>query len=171
MANSFSLDVASFAENFEDGAEQAVRATAIVTFGNIIKLTPVDEGRVRANWFATGENPSGRVDNNKQDNSKDGKTTANAATNIIVGLKAWDTFTLTNNLPYVTVLENGGYPDPVKKGTRINKVGTRKNPITPVYEKRSKAGYSKQAPNGMVRLAIARANRVLELEARKRLPK
>ena len=51
-----------------------------------------------------------------------------------------------NNLEYIHVLEFGLFPTPVKKGTRIPGGG---------YEIRSEGGFSKQAPGGMVRLAIA----------------
>tara|TARA_R110000744_G_scaffold14616_4_gene41440 strand:- start:127 stop:630 length:504 start_codon:yes stop_codon:yes gene_type:complete len=166
---SFTLDVKKFADSFIDGAEEAVRSTTIKLFSAIIQATPVDEGRARGNWFTTGETPSARVDENIID--KSGKKAENQAKSTITKLTNWDVFTLTNNLPYITTLENGGYPDPVKNGTRINATGTRKNPITPIYEKRSKSGYSKQSPNGMVRVNIMRFNRLLTIEARKNLPK
>ena len=31
----------------------------------------------------------------------------------------------TNNLPYIGILEYGGFPKPVKKGSRINRANTR----------------------------------------------
>jgi hypothetical protein len=101
--NPFFLDVKKFADGFSDGAEMAVRGTAIKTFNNIIKRTPVDEGRARANWFATGKQPSSKK-TDKDDNSRDGQDTANNAANVVLSLKDWSTFTLTNNLPYIGVL-------------------------------------------------------------------
>jgi hypothetical protein len=163
---SFTLDVKKFADGFIDGAEVAVRGTAIKVFENIVLATPVDEGRVRGNWFATGLKPSRKVNENIRD--KSGTATVNAITDKVLTLEEWHTFTLTNNLPYALVLENGGYPDPVKNGTYI---GWDKAAHKPIYEKRSKSGYSTQAPNGMVRIAIMRANRELTIQARKYLPK
>jgi len=64
----FFLDVQKFADGFIEGAETAVRVTAHKTFANIIKRTPVDEGRARANWFATGQQPSSKK-TEKEDNS------------------------------------------------------------------------------------------------------
>jgi hypothetical protein len=145
-----------------------MRTVAGNTYKNIIFGSPVKDGRFRGNWFATGTAPSNRLTENKD---KDGKATASTAQKVVNDLKGWDTFYLTNNLPYASVIEFGGYPDPVKNGTRINKSGTRKEPITPIYEKFSKSGYSKQAPNGVVRVNINRAKRLVELEARKKLPK
>ena len=168
MARSgFTEDVNAFILGFEKGTEKTMRIVAGKTFSNIVFGSPVREGRFRGAWIATGAKPSSRT--GKAD--KSGTNTANAATDVVMGLKDWSVFTLSNNLPYALAIEYGLYPDPVKNGTRINKSGTHKNPIKPIYEKRSKSGYSKQAPNGVVRVNIARANRELILQARKNLPK
>ena len=61
---------------------------------------------------------------------------------------------LTNNLPYIQVLEYGKYPNPPKKGTYL-KEGQKKGQYTgPGFFKFSEGGYSKQAPKGMVRISI-----------------
>lgn len=146
MANSFSLDVKNFADSFIDGSEQVVRGTTIKLFTAIIKSTPVDEGRARANWFTTGQKPSDRKTNKKDEQ---GASSINEVNRVVVGIKDWSKFTLTNNLPYIEVLEFGGYNEGPKT---IN-------------------GYSRQAPNGMVRVNIARFNKLLEQEAKKALPK
>lgn len=62
-------------------------------------------------------------------------------------IKGDETIYISNNLPYITMLEYGGYPDPVKKGTYNKKTGQ--------YEVRSANGFSKQAPNGMVGVTVA----------------
>lgn len=60
---------------------------------------------------------------------------------------------LFNNSKYARVVEFGGYPTPVKKGTY--------NKRTKSYEIRSARGYSKQAPVGMLRINIIRSkNRI-----------
>jgi hypothetical protein len=166
----FFLDVQKFADGFIKGAEAAVRVTALRTFAAIIKRTPVDEGRARANWFATGKMPSVRKTDD-QDTSKDGKDTANKAKDITLLLKDWSEFNLTNNLPYIRPLEFGLYPKPPKNGTRINESGTRQNPIKPIYEIRSVLGFSSQAVGGMVRISILKSNMILEEEFKKRAPK
>ena len=146
--NPFALDVEKFAESFIEGAENAVRGVTYNVFSNIIKSTPVDEGRARANWFATGQSPSSKK-TNKEDNSQDGKDTAKNMEFVVFGIKDWSKFTLTNNLPYIRHLEEGLY---------------NKGPNTT-------GGYSTQAPQGMVKINIARANRLLEKEAKKNLPR
>jgi hypothetical protein len=170
LADSFSLDVDKWIDAFEDGAEETVRTTVIKLWSAVIKATPVDDGRARAGWFASGRNESARLPGGV-DKSKDGAVTALNAAGVVQKLQDWSVFTLTNNLPYIEVIEYGRYPDPVKLGTRVNQTGSRQNPIKPIYEKMSKSGYSKQAPSGMVRVNIKRFNRLLELEARRRLPK
>lgn len=146
MANSFSLDVAKFAENFGDGAEQVIRGVSIKLFTAIIESTPVDEGRARANWFTTTREPSTKTTSNTD---KTGSGSVAQVQKVIVGVKDWSVFTLTNNLPYIEVLEFGGYKDGPKT------VG----------------GFSKQAPQGMLRNNINRFNKLLEQEAKKALPK
>lgn len=161
----FAFDVEDFTLRFLDGAEDTVRATAIQLWDAIIGTTPVDEGRARGNWFPTTGTPSVKIDLDIID--KSGAKAKQRAERHVLGSLKWDVFTLTNNLPYILTLENGGYPDPVKLGTNIGKDAEGK----PIYEKRSKSGYSKQAPNGMVRLNIKRFDRLLTINARKHLPK
>ena len=143
----FALDVQKFADSFEDGAEAAIRGTSIKLFSAIILATPVDEGRARGNWFTTGQQPSTKQDDSARDKSGDGAT--KQAERVIMSIKDYSTFTLTNNLPYIEKLEFGGYGDGPK----------------------TTGGYSTQAPQGMVRMNVARFNRLLEEESRKVLPK
>ena len=142
----FALDVAAFAKSFDDGAEIAIRSTAIKLFSAIIQSTPVDEGRARGNWFTTGQQPSSKVSSNQD---KSGSNAISQAERVIMSIKDYSTFTLTNNLPYIEKLEFGGYND----GPKIT------------------GGYSKQAPAGMVRVNVMRFNKLLEAEASKVLPK
>lgn len=143
---SFTLDVQKFADGFIDGAEDAVRGTTIKLFSAIVDSSPVDEGRFRANWFATGQQPSTKVTFNTD---KSGSNTKDAIDSKIEGLNDWSVFTLTNNLPYAEKIEYGGYNDGPK----------------------TTGGYSKQAPSGVVRTNIKRFNLLLEAEAKKDLPK
>ena len=54
MAN-FTLDMSKFANKSLGEIEQVVRKTAIDLTTSIIKSTPVDTGRARANWFVSFE--------------------------------------------------------------------------------------------------------------------
>jgi len=105
----------------------------------IVKGTPVDTGRARNNWFLTIGKPSAKTDEGGQKRDETAKTPKT-----VLGKKIY----FTNNLPYIGVLEYGGYPNPVKKGSYDKK---KKK-----YTKLSKGGYSLQAPKGWVRAALMR---------------
>lgn len=116
----------------------------------IIKETPVDEGRTRSNWFFEVGSPSSKVTKSKNDGA--GLRELNKMPKFIFNKKLF----ITNNLPNIIPLEYGGYPNPVKKGTWNKK---KKK-----YEIRSVNGFSKQAPKGWVRAAIIRMrNRIRAL--------
>ena len=109
-----------------------------VLFRDIIKETPVTTGRARNNWFLSLSAPS-----NKTTTVSGGGQNISLPENIL-GKKIF----LTNNLPYIGALEYGGYPDPVKQGTR-QKDGS--------FKILSLAGFSKKAKTGWVRKALIRA--------------
>lgn len=120
-------------------ANKGVKASAVELFRRVIKETPVDTGRARGNWFTTFGSPSNKTAGNR------------LPENPAIKMRSFDlikrrNWYLTNNLPYIHALEYGEYPNPPKKGTYTKGKG---------YEKRSRGGYSKQAPNGMVRKNLA----------------
>jgi hypothetical protein len=105
------------------------RKIALELFRRVIYKTPVDSGRARANWQVTiGSAASGTV----QIDDTNGSATMTRATAASRGFRAGDVIYLTNNLPYIMKLEEGGYPDGPKT------VG----------------GFSRQAPAGMVALTV-----------------
>lgn len=134
--------------------EKAIRATYISIANKIIMKTPVDKGRARANWFLTKGQPSNKTTDSKNANARVSEVNRKLSGDIL-----GETFYLTNNLPYIGVLEFGGYPKNPKKGTRVKK-GKGK------FEIRSQNGFSKQAPEGMVRLSVARFAKELKRNIR-----
>ena len=140
---SFALDVSAFAAKAKKNPEIVIRQVSIKLFSAIILGSPVDTGRFRMNWQAAGRSPeTGTVTGV----DKTGTTSINKMASVIVGLKDWYEFTLANNLPYANVIEYGGYP-----GDGPNTTG----------------GYSKQAPQGVVRVNVKRFNTLLAEEAAK----
>lgn len=129
------------AKNKKLGNEK-IRGVYFSGLANIIRQTPVDEGRARNNWFLSVSitfSLSGRT-------SKKG---GGGSERSLQGMPKWvlnKKIYLTNNLPYVALLEYGGYPSPVKKGS----YDKRKKK----YEILSINGFSKQAPNGWVRKTL-----------------
>lgn len=146
MANSFALDVKAFADSFSEGAERAVRSTVVNLSASFIDTSPVDTGRFKSNWFVTGQSPSTKI---ATSTDKSGQKTKAAAEGKALSIQDWSTFHITNNLPYSEVIEFGRY------GNGPDTIG----------------GYSTQAPQGVVRVNIARFNSLLNEEAAKRLPK
>ena len=156
---SFAKDIKDFTLAFNDAAEDTVRGTTIKLWGAIVDSSPVDEGRFRANWIASFDD----TDSTVESKDKGGDRTKAKITSSVLSQKDYSQFTLTNNLPYGEVIEFGGYPKSVKKGTYLGKGKG--------YEIRSAGGYSKQAAQGVVRVNIKSFNALLESEAKKRMPK
>jgi hypothetical protein len=126
---SFEDDLRKFERKTTRKLTQVGRKVALELFKRVIYKTPVDSGRARANWQVTiGAQASGTV----EIDDKSGGATMSKATAASAGFKAGDTIYLTNNLPYIRKLEEGGYPDGPKT------VG----------------GFSRQAPAGMVALTV-----------------
>ena len=73
-------------------------------FSAIIKASPVDTGRFRMNWMASGGIPASRV---TDATDKSGSIATGNATSFVLKATDWHEFTLTNNLPYAQRLEYG----------------------------------------------------------------
>ena len=139
---SFEDQMKAFAKKANVSVERTVKGTSIKLFSAVIKSSPVDTGRFRANWTAAGVQPS-TVTTDMTD--KSGSAAIGAMTNYINSAKGQMVFTLANNLPYAHVIEYGGYP-----GDGPNTVG----------------GFSKQSPAGVVRVNVARFQAILDEQAR-----
>lgn len=140
---SFSKQMEQFAKKANRSVEQTIRGTAIKLFSAVISGSPVDTGRFRANWMIGGAMPAGGV---TSDTDKSGSKTVNSMASYVNSAITVDSFTLSNNLPYARTIEFGGYP-----GDGPETIG----------------GYSKQAPQGVVRVNVSRFERILNEEARK----
>jgi len=142
MAYDFESQVRKFAEKANMSVGKTIRGSAIVLFRGIIKMSPVDTGRFRANWMVGMKVPSTET---TESTDKAGGTTAMNMAQYINAQKDSYEFTMANNLPYAYKLEYGGYP-----GDGPNTVG----------------GFSKQAPSGCVRVNVARFQAILDEQAR-----
>lgn len=125
----FSIPLAQLAAKVKVDLDTVVRKSTLEVFGAVVKKTPVDTGRARANWNAS----QGAVDTTTTASTDQGRGTAEALK--AGAIPSGGVVYLANSLPYIRTLEYGGYPNPPKKGT-----GKTVN------------GFSKQAPAGMVRL-------------------
>ena len=123
-------------------ANKKVRGVFLAGLGPIIEATPADKGRARNNWFLTVGAPSNKTTTSASVGGGGSLSQASKLPKIVLGKKIF----FTNNLPYINILEYGGYPSPVEKGSYIKKSKS--------YEILSVNGYSKQAPTGWVRKAV-----------------
>lgn len=152
----FGEEIAKWCEGSKTRTNLVIRKTGLEIFRRVVKRTPVDQGRARSNWFFTVDGPSSQTTDSK-DTSKEGDSTVNRETSNALKFDCFknDALYITNNMPYISVLEYGGYPNPPLKGTRI-KSGDKVE-----YVIKSAGGYSKQAPAGMVRVTLAEIDDIL----------
>lgn len=140
-----------------------VRGVFIGGLFNIMEGTPVGlaqselpkgskstSGLTKNNWFLSVGIPSSKTTTSKS-NGLASIRQLSSMPRLVLNKKVF----YTNNKPNIGVLEYGGFPDPVKKGSRI-KGGE--------YQKLSSGGFSKQAPSGWVRTTLmAMANKIRSL--------
>ncbi|HBX1184350.1 TPA: HK97 gp10 family phage protein [Salmonella enterica subsp. enterica serovar Enteritidis] len=114
---SFALDVSKFVEKAKKNPEKVIRQVSIKLFSAIIKASPVDTGRFRMNWMASGSTPA---DGTTDATDKSGNTATGNATSFVLNAADWHTFTLTNNLPYAQRLEYGWSQQAPQGFVRVN---------------------------------------------------
>lgn len=151
--------VASFTQ-FIDAAIVDVKASAAASiqqatfelFTRIVQRTPVLDGQAAGNWnFSIGE-PSFQVTPNAK--AERGYAEAAKALSAPMGSIVY----FTNVLPYIRVLEYGLYPNPPIRGTYIPSYAVIHGIPGPRWYKFSQGGFSKIAPQGMVRISVAEFN-------------
>lgn len=130
---SFSLDVSEFAKLTERRVQETVNLVTIDMFSRIVAKTPVDTGRLRGNWIPKKQSPD------RGQYPYFDKSGQQAMVEIMAEFRnsTADSHFLTNNLPYAAVVEYGLYPYGAETQKTIN-------------------GYSKQAPQGMVRTVVGK---------------
>ena len=115
---SFALDLSKFAKLTENKMELVVKKAFIGLSSDIIKDTPVAEGRLRANW-QVGINKFD--ESTTEDIDKSGSTTIARVEGDSNRFKLGDTITLSNNLPYAHRIEFEGWSKKAPAGmVRIN---------------------------------------------------
>lgn len=130
----FEQDIAKFISATKIKTEVVVRRIAFDAYTRVVRKTPVDTGRARANWQVAINNlPTGQLSPGQR-----GVSLGN-----MNAYKLGDVIYIANNLPYIGVLEYGGYPNPPKSGG-----------ITKSGKSKTVGGFSRQAPQGMVGLTL-----------------
>lgn len=146
MAGTFTADLTRFCKKYDADMLTVIRKISFEAFKRVVLRTPVDTGRARANWALTPARPT-----TYQIEAED-KSGSATLRQIQDGTMVWEcqgSLFLSNSLVYAAILEFGGYPNPPKNGTK------------------SAGGFSKQAPNGMVRVTVAEMKAWIEGNAKK----
>lgn len=130
----FGDDIRRIAAEREVEADQIVRGVFLQAVEGVVEKTPVDEGFARGSWVGSVNTARPSPTNNSD---RSGQSTINTATAATSNYQAGDTLIISSNLPYMPLLEFGGY-------------GT--GPFA--TDRTTRDGYSIQAPNGMVRITV-----------------
>jgi len=140
---SFALDLSKFADLSESKMVSVTKKASIGLFTDIIRDTPVAQGRLKGNW-QPAVNKFADTSVLDIDKTRKGSHSAQSKAKITQEfntVRAGDTLTLTNNLPYAEAIEFGR----LKTAT----------------------GFSAKAPAGMVRINVIRWQKHLDEQARK----
>lgn len=143
----FSLSMDNLLKQVDRNVNAIIKKTVFDFQSAIIKDSPVDTGRFRANWQVSFNQPiDSEIENT--DTSKKGRDTYNRNGILINNNKVPFTYWIQNNLDYAEKLEFGLYTN---KPETIKTIG----------------GFSKKAPMGFVRINTARFNDFFENNVRK----
>lgn len=149
--------------------EAVARAIVLEAGTEVEKRTPVnhpdfkppgrkgESGNTRANWNFGVEKSNPQYQEGVGLSLNVGVVNAKFQTGLRASLRGWKpgaTFYVINPAPAAGVLERGGYPNPPAKGSY--------NYTTRTFEILSSGGFSRQAPEGMVRVTL---NRIQEFSA------
>lgn len=118
------MDLSRFCKKYDADIKLVIRKISFEAFKRIILRTPVDTGRARANWGVTVGSPNKYV---IESEDKSGSATLAMAADGTMSWSCEGSIFMTNNLPYIGVLEYG------------------RDDGTPG---------SKQAPQGMIRVTM-----------------
>lgn len=155
MGKSFELQMKEFENMTTEKSEKLFRKVCFDLSSSIIRDVPVDEGRAKGSFFPDIDNISIQ-ENGENDTDKSGNKSISRVKSKTNSLQLGSYFSLTSNLDYITTLEFGLYPNPVKNGTPYQ-IADRDRFITETgFVKLSENGFSKKAPAGFLGINIMR---------------
>ena len=137
----WSIDLTKYAKKKGVEIREVQKTYAFALYSSIVRKTPVDTGRARANWNISVGHPDTSTTESTRKTPK--------SMSSLPDPKGDESIFICNNLDYIEKLEYGGYPNPPKKdgGKTIN-------------------GYSKQAPAGMVGVTLANNEAIFDAAVR-----
>lgn len=101
---SFQAQLSAFGDKTMDRTTRLHRGVAVTLFNAVILDTPVDTGRLAANWRTSKNEPERTADERKSPGLAQAEVTANTADSAPT-----DTLILTNSLPYAYRIEYEGW--------------------------------------------------------------
>jgi hypothetical protein len=102
---SFAADLARFQVKTEKQLKTVIRKITMEAFRGVIEKTPVDTGRLRANWGASIGSANTASYPEKSD--KSGSGTIGVAQKVVFDWNCIGSIFLCNNLPYAGAIEYG----------------------------------------------------------------
>ncbi|MCY1388625.1 hypothetical protein D9M71_34000 [compost metagenome] len=101
---SFSSDMNDAAKKIIEAHDKIARAATLELFSGVVKSTPVDTGRARGNWQTSVSAPAEGITDREDKGGSKAIAEVNANTPEGAGQETF----LSNNLPYIEILEHGG---------------------------------------------------------------
>ncbi|MBX3380111.1 MAG: hypothetical protein KF805_08440 [Phycisphaeraceae bacterium] len=151
----FEADCKREAREVARRADVAHRKLTLEVLTRVVKKTPVDRGRARGNWMVTVGSPadgeSGFIAGDGASGSAEAQATQfalNAGTAIVRGVSPFSDIFITNNLPYIEVLEFGQFVPPNPGPSKDRRRGRKGRVLV-------QDGFSVQAPQGMLGVTLA----------------
>lgn len=96
----------AFKDRLRSRSDKLVRAIGLEAHGRLVRRTPVDKGRARANWNVAINEIDRSVDEESFDKSGQ-KTIQEGSVKILAEMKPGKSLFITNSLAYVPELEKG----------------------------------------------------------------
>lgn len=103
MAGSFSAEISKFITHCKGNMDKTVRQAVVLTGQGVVMNTPVDTGRLRANWQFGRAFPSSTLDMTDTSGAATIARMAGQSATLRAGDEAW----IVNNLPYSGRIEYG----------------------------------------------------------------
>lgn len=103
----FEADILKFAEQVKIAPVLVVRKLSLDIFTDLLKASPVDTGRFRANWTLSVGSPNRRKLWAMADTSRQMQVQINLAAKRVESATGAEVIYITNNLPYAERLNEG----------------------------------------------------------------
>lgn len=107
MSNEVNLSIEADLSKF---TSEQIKATAFTMYSSLIKATPVDTGRAKANWQISFDTPETGTTEDIDKTRKGGISTKSLSRGAAVldgNKQKYPTVWISNNLPYILVLNEG----------------------------------------------------------------